>query len=133
MNKHPMTKEEKAAMAERLESALKIVQQRKDDPNVLYKTPPMKIGSQSYWRLIVIPSSYAPGRATLYQWISATATYWHDQQDWPSYDFNDTYLGLPMALRTLFDKHKSEIANVLAGEPASTGMLELVSSDQEVA
>ena len=110
-----MTKEEKAAMAERLESALKIVQQRKDDPNVLYKTPPMKIGSQSYWRLIVVPSSDTPGRASVYQWMSATVTYWHDQQDWPSYDFNDTHLGLPMALRELFLAHKSEVEAELNG------------------
>jgi hypothetical protein len=71
---------------------------------IFYESPPMLIGRthQFEWRVIVTESSLHPGvRVTEYQWRPLGLPYWRGTREWPSYDFNHTYYGLPLSLRKL--------------------------------
>lgn len=84
---------------------------------VLYATPPMRIGKKE-WRCIVKP--WRDGsRCTVYEfrcpeWQGIPAGRWMNQCEWPGWDGNDTYLGLPKSLEKLYRKHEKEISEALA-------------------
>ena len=90
----------------------------------LYESPSMRIGKHD-WRVIVKPF-YLGGNCTEYQWrpanlhglpdeLHARREPWRSGEEWPGYNFNDTYLGLPRTLRTLYDREKPQLDRHLYG------------------
>ncbi len=92
---------------------------------IFYASPPMMIGKHE-WRVTVIPSRFydrkqaimIPARSTLFEWRRPAyyfpghhfeAGEWQSQRDWPRYNFNDSFLGLPRTLSKLYDRYKDEI------------------------
>ncbi|MEQ9448210.1 MAG: hypothetical protein RLN70_04780, partial [Rhodospirillaceae bacterium] len=70
--------------------------------NIHYSTNPMKLGNHE-WRCLVV-GFYRGGRCTKYQWRKPACTIgdytqpagrWKNAQDWPSFNSDDTYHGLP--------------------------------------
>ncbi|WP_244832479.1 hypothetical protein [Caballeronia sp. TF1N1] len=77
---------------------------------------PMKIG-QHEWRLI-IRDFYISGRVkacTEYEWRKDGGP-WRNAKDWPTYDSNDTYNGLPRSLQKLFDANKAAVDLFIYGK-----------------
>jgi len=94
---------------------------------VIYESPQMLIGRthQFEWRVIVTESRIIPGRrVTEYQWRPPGLSCWHGTREWPTYDFNHTYYGLPLGLRKLWERYQPEIQAVLQGiEPPQLQLL----------
>jgi hypothetical protein len=87
----------------------------------IYESKPITIGKHE-WRVIVRPF-YLGGNCTEYQWRPAAMPglpegmdeYWRREEDWPSFNGNDTYCGLPRTLRKLYDREKAELDRHLKG------------------
>ena len=87
----------------------------------LYISPPLVIGKHE-WRCVVYRHSQY-GACTDYHWRKIIPPSWQadfgpgrwaSQEDWPRYDTNDTYGGLPRSLRKLYLRHQTEIEAALA-------------------
>ena len=100
----------------------------------LYESQPMTIGKHE-WRVIVRPS-YLGGNCTEYQWRPAAMPgllegmdeHWRREEDWPGFNGNDTYCGLPRTLRRLYEREKAALDRHLHGiepEPAAQACLDL--------
>lgn len=92
---------------------------------VFYESPPMLIGHtyRFEWRVIVTESSWKPGtRVTAYQWRPPGRSQWRHSREWPSYDFNHTYYGLPRGLRKLWERYQSQIELALGKEPVQRSL-----------
>jgi hypothetical protein len=88
----------------------------------LYKSKPIVIGKHE-WRVIVTPF-YLGGNCLEYQWRPANAdatavSGWRCSKDWPRWNGNDTYCGLPKTLNKLYyreirelDKHLCRVAPI---------------------
>jgi len=84
--------------------------------NILFTSKPITIGKHE-WRILVSEHqlySTPEGVLTLctsYQWRCACAPdgQWHEAQEWPAYDHNDTYNGIPRSLMRLY---KRELASI---------------------
>lgn len=85
----------------------------------------MRIGKHD-WRMIVRPSDYSSRNVTEYQWrpanlhglpdeLHARREPWRSGEEWPGYNFNDSYLGLPKTLRALYDREKPQLDRHLYG------------------
>lgn len=97
------------------------------NPAVFYYTSlPMKIGKTS-WRLIIRArlAGSPQCRCTEYQWDDKGQ--WRSANTWPSYNFNDTYYGLPRRLRKLYEGEKEMVDFFIHGKPVA--QLNLFSSD----
>jgi len=83
----------------------------------LYTSEPMTIG-KTHWRVGV--ASYEIGRGeslcTFYEW-SKCGHYWNDSRQWPTYDGNDTYNGLPKSLEKLYYREKEMIDHLIHDKP----------------
>lgn len=92
------------------------------DNEVFYTSPAITIGSTE-WRLQIRESAASPGsKVTVYQFRGSLyrglSKQWHDARYWPSYDFNDTYLGLPPKLVKLWEQQQRVLAaHGLAPQP----------------
>ena len=87
-----------------------------------FTSNPMKIGKHE-WRVLVT-DLYLGGRCTRYEWRTPSytlggythpASVWCSDQDWPTYDTNDTYHGLPRSLDRLYRTNEAEIRAHLDG------------------
>jgi hypothetical protein len=91
----------------------------------LYKSKPIMIGKHE-WRVIVTPF-HLGGNCLEYQWRPANANgtaigsreFWRCSKDWPRWNGNDTYCGLPKTLDKLYyreirelDKHLCRVAPI---------------------
>ena len=86
------------------------------DFHTLYISPPMEVGKQS-WRLLI--ERAGRGVQTRYEFADQSGTFWRRSQEWPSYDINDTYLGLPRGLGKLYEREKPALVkNGLVAAPA---------------
>jgi len=87
----------------------------------IYESKPITIGKHE-WRVIVMPF-YLGGTCLEYQWrrldtFGLPATFrdpWRGEEDWPSFNGNDTYCGLPRTLKKLYDREKAELDRHLNG------------------
>jgi hypothetical protein len=70
----------------------------------LYASEPMIIGKHS-WRMKIIRRQNGQ-TTTRYEFMDESGCFWHDQKDWPRYNFNDTYLGLPRGLNKLYEREQ---------------------------
>jgi hypothetical protein len=101
--------------------------QRRLFMNALYESCPMTIGKHE-WRVIVTPSDFG-GNCLEYQWRpsskqglpEAMRLHWRSGKEWPRWNGNDTYCGLPRTLQKLYyheirelDKHLSRVGKVAA-------------------
>lgn len=82
--------------------------------NVLYETPVYKIGKHE-WKLLVHNNSYY-GNVTQFFWRRFSTIqnfYFNPDTEWPKWNGNDTYCGLPLSLNKIYLKHKEEIKKAL--------------------
>lgn len=92
---------------------------------LIYETPAMKIGKHT-WKLrvcqddngVISPSvsgldyfSFGPERRTHYFFNAGRG--WWPAEDWPTYDSNHGYMGLPRSLAKLFYKYETHIRQAL--------------------
>lgn len=95
--------------------------------NTIFTSEPMVIGrSGVQWRILVKEGNphWKPpdviDRWTCYEFkypddVFVKNKRWQDSHQWPSYDFNDTYSGLPRSLAKLYDKNKVTIKDLMKG------------------
>jgi hypothetical protein len=82
----------------------------------IYETPVYRIG-KNHWKLQVYVNQYY-GNCTRYLWQRADSDdprHWKTSHQWPKYDGNDTYDGLPRSLEKIYNRHQLEIKNSLRG------------------
>ncbi len=87
------------------------------DYQTLYVSPPMQV-SNHLWRLRIERS----GRAmfTVYEFQDESGSFWKRSQDWPEYDTNDTYSGLPRGLSNLYRREQPALVKFgLVSQPAA--------------
>ncbi len=98
----------------------------------IYESRPIAIGKHE-WRVIVRPF-YLGGNCLEYQWRLAALPglpedmpgHWQGEEDWPRWNGDDTYCGLPRSLRKLYDREKAELDRHLRGiEPEPAAQLSL--------
>ena len=70
----------------------------------LYTSEPMQIGKH-LWR-IKIDHFDRSRLCTSYEFQDESGSFWHRSQDWPRYNINDTYLGLPRNLAKLYEREQ---------------------------
>ena len=93
------------------------------DYHTLYISPAMHLG-QHDWRLRIERSGR--GMVTKYEFQDESGSFWRRSQEWPSYDLNDTYLGLPRSLSKLHERENPALIKFgLIKEPTSTKQLTL--------
>jgi antirestriction protein ArdC len=93
------------------------------DYHTLYTSPAMHL-DQHDWRLRIERSGR--GMVTKYEFQDDSGSYWKRSQEWPSYDLNDTYLGLPRSLSKLYERENPALIKFgLIKEPTSTKQLTL--------
>lgn len=89
----------------------------------LYISPPMVIGKHEWCCVVYRHSQYGP--CTDYHWRrlypqccmkDLPPDRWRSHKDWPRYDHNDTYDGLPRRLEKLYLRHREMIVAALAPE-----------------
>ena len=87
----------------------------------LYVSPSMAIGKHEWCCVVYRHPEY--GACTDYHWRKIIPRSWEadfgperwaSQEDWPHYDTNDTYSGLPRRLEKLHLRHRDEIDAALA-------------------
>lgn len=82
-----------------------------------FESRPMLIGKHE-WRVIVKPF-YLGGNCLEYQWRPAPMPgmpgQWNGETDWPHWNGDDTYCGLPRTLRKLYDREKASLDKHLYG------------------
>jgi hypothetical protein len=83
----------------------------------LYESAPMQIGKHG-WRAVVKPSPYGV-YVIEYQWRTSSAAQWRTVTEWPRWNGNDTYCGLPKSLATLYRRNQQAIQHALQDEPDS--------------
>lgn len=83
-----------------------------------FESEPMRIRNHE-WRIIVFQTlSY--GRCTRYQWrpVNTLAglppARWRNDTDWPRYNSDDTYNGLPRSLMRLYKQNLNKVKKSLA-------------------
>lgn len=88
---------------------------------VRYISPPIKIGN-THWRLVIkeraAHSNLDEERKRLcteYQWNDEGR--WLLGTEWPAYNINDTYLGMPRRLSKLYEREKATIDFLIHGKP----------------
>ena len=82
---------------------------------ILFESTPLLIGKHE-WRVIVRPF-YLGGNCLEYQWRPAPmpglpegmAGHWRGERDWPHWNGDDTYCGLPKTLRKLYHREKAAL------------------------
>jgi hypothetical protein len=87
----------------------------------LYESQPMTIGKHE-WRVIVRPH-YQGGNCLEYQWRrldtfglpAAFRDPWRGEEEWPGWNGNDTYCGLPRTLEKLYRREKAALDRHLRG------------------
>ena len=76
--------------------------QETDKP--IYTSKPMQIGNH-FWRMVIDRSRSDDRRlATRFEFQDPSGAFWSDQRQWPEYNINDTYLGLPRNLEKLHER-----------------------------
>lgn len=93
----------------------------------LFESLPMWIGKHQ-WRVVVTSRGYTEYEFRKQPLRLANCTLvdftWHHSREWPAYDFNDTYYGLPRTLSKLWEANRVEIERILHGkEPAQRALL----------
>ena len=78
---------------------------------ILYSSPPMVIGDHR-WRAEVC--GHATQGAHLHYQYEVSPGCWYDEQQWPDYDPDNSYGGLPCALSELYLAYVREIVAALA-------------------
>ncbi|RDB07814.1 hypothetical protein [Runella aurantiaca] len=88
---------------------------------IRYISQPIKIGN-THWRLVIKEYAAHSGLeedgkrlCTEYQWNDEGR--WQPGFKWPSYNINDTYLGMPRRLGTLYEREKETIELMIHGKP----------------
>jgi len=94
----------------------------KTPETIYFETAPFLIGRYE-WRLLV-KAFYFGGRCTSYQWRRIGEEVWKDARDWPRFDLNDTYEGLPKSLEKLYVANEQKILKVL-GKPVKNEQFEM--------
>ena len=82
---------------------------------IFFQSSSMMIGKHE-WRVRVISTRYH-GRCTEYQYRRLGESQWHAERAWPSYNGNDTYLGMPRSLNRLYQSYRGDIQAALDGLP----------------
>jgi hypothetical protein len=80
------------------------------------------------WRIVITAQGYTeyqfrspPVRLRNFTYTEFT---WHHYREWPGYDHNDTFDGLPRTLRKLWEVNRVTIERILHGkEPAQMELL----------
>ena len=88
----------------------------------LYTSPSMTIG-QHEWRMLIERSGR--GAVTRYEFQDESGAFWHRSQEWPRYDINDTYLGLPLGLAKLYEREQPALVQHGLAPPPTTKQLKL--------
>jgi hypothetical protein len=89
----------------------------------LYTSPSMSIG-QHEWRMLIERSGR--GAVTRYEFQDESGAFWHRSQEWPRYDINDTYFGLPRGLAKLYEREQPAlIQHGLVTAPSAAKQLKL--------
>ncbi len=68
----------------------------------LYVSKPIQIGNH-LWRM-AIDRNDRGSLVTKYEYQDKSGAFWNSQRQWPKYDINDTYLGLPRGLEKLYER-----------------------------
>jgi hypothetical protein len=97
----------------------------------IYTSKPITIGKHE-WHVIVSPF-YLGGNCLEYQWRPAgkqiqgipTREHWRCSKDWPRWNGNDTYCGLPKTLHKLYYREIRELDKHLSHISAPSAQLEL--------
>jgi hypothetical protein len=73
-----------------------------------YTSPAYTVGKHRWQCVVYLHDTY--GRCTRWEWQPLYESLrWRHHRDWPKYDPNDTYDGLPRSLGRIFDTHRAEI------------------------
>lgn len=88
-----------------------------------YLSSPMKIGKQ-LWRMRICENGQGQV-VTRYEFQDSSGMFWHGQRDWPWYDFNDTYLGLPKELAKLYERERPALIKYGLQSPIQNKQLEM--------
>lgn len=87
--------------------------------SIQWLSHPMQIGKH-LWRVGVgeydIRSPDNLTRCTFYQY-SRDGMDWKEAREWPSYDSNDTYNGLPLSLDRLYKRERRALDTALDRQP----------------
>lgn len=73
------------------------------DNHTLYVSPALRVG-QHDWRLCI--ERGWRGMVTRYEFQDKDSPIWRRSQEWPGYDINDTFLGLPRGLSKLYERER---------------------------
>lgn len=100
----------------------KLILPAKETP--VFATPEYTVGKH-VWRMIVYVgqdmATKEPRRYTSYQFKGAAGAAspagWCAARDWPQYNPNDTYDGLPRSLEKIYTRHKEQIHAALENRP----------------
>jgi hypothetical protein len=86
----------------------------------LHVSQPMLIGKHE-WRLRIFNHpTYGP--CTTFEWRRAGSDGWNPQRQWPSYDINHTYLGVPRGLDRLYDREIDHVIRLIPEAAARHAM-----------
>lgn len=90
------------------------------DRQIRYTSQPIKIG-KTLWRLVIKEYTGHVGSeenqkrlCTEYQWNDGSQ--WQPGFKWPSYNFNDTYYGMPRRLSKLYEQEKEMVDWLIHGK-----------------
>ena len=84
--------------------------------SIVYSTPPERIGHNDWRCVVYVHAAYGP--CTQWQWMRRPVTAyseWRIDHDWPTYDGNDFYGGMPKSLIRVFEKYRRQIRAALDG------------------
>lgn len=93
-----------------------------ETPKFVFASEPMLVGKH-LWRIVVEPSRWAKftgvANCSDHQWKRASDPHgvWRNAKEWPAYDGDDTYDGLPKGLQKLWEREYPNIYHLL-GRPA---------------
>lgn len=97
-----------------------------EEQSAIYQSPFIKIGKHE-WKCVVYRHQIH-GACTSYHW-RLPGNAWQSEKQWPSYDHNDTYNGLPKSLSRLWRKYEVYIKNALC---TGKGKVPPATSQQEL-
>jgi len=81
---------------------------------MIYYASPTRLIGRHHWRMVVENSRYG-GRCTDWQWQRMGCEDWHPSKEWPRYNADDTYDGLPRSLQPFYDTFSHAALAMLAG------------------
>jgi len=84
---------------------------------MIYATPHMKIANFQ-WRCVVEYSDFLLSNCSHFEFRKNQHSDWTTDKNWPTYDDNAAFGGMPKTLAKLYERFKSEILAALNESPA---------------